>query len=208
MNAMTPFVVEFRSAYSQLDAMQRRFVDGYVADLEIIAERSGQRLLAVINQPLPFELDRRAVTVLASPLVRAAIVERVRELSALADISIYRTLKEVSGVAYSNIANYFDINNVTGEPAINLNKVSPEQMAAIKSIEIEDKPRGGRKIRFTLHDKMNALNLVMRYQGLLNDESDHWRKSEQAALPAGSQGLPATADDREAAQLYSRAING
>lgn len=206
MNAITPFN-EFRSAYSTLDAMEKRFCDGYVSDLEIMAQRTGQRLLAVIHQPFPYELDQRALALLARPIVRAAIVERVREISLVFDFTVYRTLKTLSIVAYSTIDNYFDINPHTGEPVLNLNKATKEQLEAIKTVEIEDKPRGGRKLRVTMHDKMNALNLAMRYQGLLHDESDHWRKAEQSEEPAVKQ-LPADADDRQAADMYSRMING
>lgn len=198
----------FQSAYGSLDAMERRFVDGYVTDLQIFAEKTGQQLGAVIHLPFPYELDQRSIVMLAGPMVRAAITERVQSLSQAFDFSIARTLRSLSNVAYSNIQNYFEIDILSGHPSFALHKATKDQLEAVKSIEIEDLARGGRKFKITLHDKMNALNLAMRYQGLLHDESDHWRKTEQAAESPDAKQLPADTTDQKAADLYSRMING
>lgn len=209
MNAMTVTAqfVDFRPAYWQLQPIERKFVDGYVADIETIADKTGQRLLAVLQAPFPYELDGRAVVLLALPMVRAAIAERIKELSDLYDISIYRTLKELTSIAYANINNYIDINQVTGTPEINLSRCTPEMLSAVKSFEIEDKPRGGRKYKFQLHDKITALAHVMRYQGLLSDENQHWRQVEQSVKPESQSRLPVGVSDDAAAKLYADAIN-
>lgn len=204
MNALVSQPIDFRPAYWQIEPMERKFVDGYVADIEVIAEKTGQRLLAVLHAPYPYELDVRTKALLARPLVRAAIAERIRELSDLYDISTYRTLKELTSIAYSNMSNYIQLDQF-GYPIIQLDKCTPEQMSAIKSFEVEDKPRGGRKIKFQLHDKLGALAHVMRYQGLLGDENTHWKQQEQTTKPAS--GLPANVDDDAAANAYARLIN-
>lgn len=206
MNAVTPFV-DFRPAYWQLQPIERKFVDGYVSDIEGIAEKTGQRLLAVLQAPFPYELDNRAVALLALPLVRAAIAERIKELSDLYDVSIYRTLKELTSIAYSNIGNYIEIDE-WGVPEIKLTKCTPEQLSAIKSFEIEDKPRGGRKVKFVLHDKLGALGNVMTYQGLLNKDNSHWQQAEQSTTAPNAARLPAGMDDDSAADAYARVING
>lgn len=207
MNAITPFV-DFRPAYLQLEQIERKFVDGYVADIEGIAEKTGQRLEAVLHAPFPYELDNRAVALLALPLVRAAIAERIKELSNLYDISIYRTLKELTAIAYSNISNYIDI-DVCGVPEVNLTRCTPEQLSALKSIEIDDKPRGGRKVKIVMHDKLGALiNGVMRYQGLLQEDNPHWKSAEQSTTAPNVARLPAGMDDDSAADAYARVING
>lgn len=207
MNAITPFT-DFRPAYWQVEPMERKFVDGYVKDIETIADKTGQRLEAALHAPFPYELDQRAAAMLARPMVRAAIAERIKELSELYDISIARTLRELSAIAYANIKNYIKICPLTGTPEIDLSNCTPEMMTAVKSFEIEDKPRGGRKYKFQLHDKLGALAHVMRYQGLLADDNPHWRNAEQSSKPNQVSKLPAGIDDDAAAQLYAREISG
>ena len=207
MNAMLPIKPDFKPAYWQVDQLERKFVDGYVKDIETIADKTGQRLPAVLHAPFPYELDQRALALLARPMVRAAIAERIQTLSELYDISIARTLKELSAIAYANIKNYVKI-DAYGNPEIDLSQCTDEMMTAVKSFEIEDKPRGGRKIKFQLHDKLGALAHVMRYQGLLSDDNPHWRNQEAASKPNQVSKLPAGIDDDAAARLYAREING
>lgn len=207
MNAMLPITMDFRPAYWQIEPLERKFVDGYVADIESIADKTGQRLLAVLQAPFPYELDMRARALLARPLVRAAVAERIKELSDAYDISVYKTLKEVVAIAYSNIGNYFTIDPNTGLPDLDWSKCTPEMLSAVKSIEIEDKPRGGRKYKMTLHDKNVGLNALMRYQGLLADDNDHWRKQEQSVQPSSAAQLPKGTTDDGAANLYSRYLS-
>ena len=100
----------------------------------------------------------------------------VRELQEELELSVYKTLKELRSLAYSNIGNYMKVAE-DGQPYFDLATCTPEQLAAIKSIEIEEKPGAARKFKFVLHDKVAALDKTMKYQGLLDDE--HWR-SENA----------------------------
>lgn len=203
---MTPFL-DFRPAYGQVEPMERKFVDGYVKDIETIAAKTGQPLEAVLHADFPYELDQRAYAMLARPMVRAAIAERVKELSELYDISIMRTLKANAVIAYSSIMNYIKINK-EGEPEINLRDCTPEQLEAIKGFEWEDKPRGGRKIKFVLHDKLTALGNLMRYQGLFADDNPHWRNQEASLKPSRVSTLPANSSEDDASQLWARTING
>lgn len=207
MNAV-PATIEFRTAYWQLEPIERKFVDGYVVDLEKRAERTGQRLMTALMQP-PDDLDERSLAFLARPLIRSAIAERVKDISDLCDVSVYRTLKSVTAIAYSSMEHFLDIPDGLGYPDVNLSKCTPEQLSCIKSFEWEDKPKGGRKVKITLYDKLDGLKTLMRYQGLLSDENEHWREVQKKEKPSRErQGLPATVDDEQAAELYSRVING
>lgn len=205
MNALAPIVMDFQPAYWQIEPMERKFVDGYVSDIERIADRTGQRLIAALRAPFPYELDNRSKAMIARPLVRAAIAERIRELSEMCDISIYRTLKELTAISYSNIKNYVKINEL-GEPEINLLNCTPEQMSAVKSFEVEYLARGGKKVKFVLHDKMAGLGMVMRYQGLLGEQNNHWQNAQETDKGAPN-ALPANIDPEAAADLWSREIN-
>lgn len=207
MNALAS-MIDFRPAYWQIDAMQRKFVDGYVSDIETIASKTGKRLLAVLQEPFPWELDQRSKAMLAIPLVRAAIAERVNSLSQVYEISVHRTLKEIVSIAYSNISNYIEV-DAFGVPEIDLSRATPEMMSAVKSFEIEDKPRGGRKYKFQLHDKIAALRMIAQYQGLIGEDSSaHWKDAEQSVKPQRAKQLPASSSEEDAAELYSKMING
>lgn len=206
MNALTPITMDFRPAYEQLQPGERSFVDAYVADLETIAGRSGQRLTVVLMQPYPYVLDGRGMAMLASALVRAAICERVKALSELCDVNPYRTLKELSAIAYSNIANYVTIDR-HGEPEFDWSKATYEQLGAIKSFEIEDRPKGGRKYKFQLHDKLGAIGRLMEYQGLAKPDNQHWTEQQKAEQAAKQPTLPVGVDDDDASRLYSDFVN-
>lgn len=194
-------IVTFDSAYRQLRPSERTFVDGYVSDLEIKAVRTGAKLSTLLMQPV--DVDERSQSFLAHSMVRAAIAERVRELQEEMELSVYKTLKELRSLAYSNIGNYMEVGE-DGQPYFDLAKCTPEQLAAVKSIEIEENTRGRRKFKFVLHDKVSSLDKVMKYQGLLDDE--HWRSENAKTVKAET--LTADASDDDAAELYARMING
>lgn len=208
MNVVSPINsgLNFEPAYRQLQPVERTFVDKFVEEIEAIAEETGQRLLALLQRPLPPDLDQRSRGMLARPLVRAAIADRVRELSQVMEISTYRTMKELKALAYSNLADYMKIDQVSGQPYFNLSGCTYEQLAAIQSIEIEENPRVGRKFKFKLHDKLGSLRELMQYQGLREKDNPDWKKAIESEKPPAQ--LHADVTDEAAADAYNRAING
>lgn len=196
-------IVEFTTAYRQLRPSEKVFVDGYVSDLETVAVRTGEKLQTLLALPVNENIDERSANFLSLSLVRAAIAERVRELAEEMEISVYKTLKELRSLAYSNIGNYMDIGE-DGHPYFDLARCTPEQLSAVKSIKIEEGVRGGRKFEFVLHDKVSSLDKLMKYQGLLDDE--HWKAENAKAVK--SKRLTADTSDDEAADLYAKMING
>lgn len=204
MNALPS--ISFEPAYRQLRPSEKAFVDGYVAALEKEAVRSNERL-SVVLQRVPNDLDALALDMLSRSLVKAAIVDRVRELSEQAELNIYKTLKTLRSMAYSSIADYIKEYDAWGVPAFfAFDSCTPEQMEAVKSVEIEDNPRGKRKIKIVLHDKMAAMGMLMKYQGLLDSDDGHWMA--ETAKAGSVQRLPASYSDDQAADAYGRLING
>jgi hypothetical protein len=177
--------INIRPAYHQLTPAQRAFVDVFVSDVELRAVQMNKRLTDILA-----DTRTDGNPMLEFALVRAAIADRVRELQEQAELNIYRTLKELRAMAYSNIANYLHIDD-DGAPTFDLSVATPEQMSAVKSIEItenEVKSKHGdvtktRKFKFTLHDKVTALDKVMRYQGLLSDDNAHWKNTLEKRQP-------------------------
>lgn len=197
MNALAQ--ISFETAYRQLQSAEREFVDNFVENIELVADREKVRLETVLYRPLPSNLDARAASMLSRSMVRAAITERVKELAEAAELSVYKTLKELRAIAYSNIAHYMKIDDF-GEPSFDLSGCTPEQLSAIKTIKIEETLRG-RKLEFVLHDKMAALSMVAKHQGLDTADDDIWTPK-----PASVKPLAGNISDDDAAALYARSL--
>lgn len=195
-----------RPAYHQLTPAQRKFVDMFIADIETAAVKTSRRMTDVLH-----DTRTDGNPMLEFALVRAAIADRVRELQEGQELNIYRTLKELRAMAYSNIANYLHIDS-DGSPTFDLSIATPEQMSAVKSIEItenEVKTKHGdvtktRKFKFTLHDKVAALDKTMRYQGLLSDDNAHWKNTLEKRQPKL---LPAFDTIDEAENEYKKLLD-
>ncbi len=192
--------INFESAYRQLSPVERVFVDACVFEIEKRAVKTGEKLVDAL-QVVSTTRDARTLEMLSAALVRAAIAERVRDLTESMELNIYRTLKELRGIAYSSIGHYMKVGD-DGQPYFNLGSCTPEQLAAIKSIEIDEPLKGGRKFKITLHDKMSALEKTMRYQGLLESEHQHWKSV--SAIEDMKLAAFETIDD--AANSYARMI--
>ena len=140
-------------------------------------------------------------------LVRAAISERVRDISESLELNVYRTLKELRAIAYSSIGHYMDVDE-NGAPSFDLSGCTPEQLSAIKTVKVRERLDGRskeilmREFEITLHDKMAGLDKVMRYHGLLNDENTHWK----AVVADVTQEKAAFESIDDAANLYARMI--
>lgn len=198
------YLVNFTSAYRKLQPSERAFVDGFVANLESLAVRTGSKLDVLLREPV--EVDERSADFLARDLVQAAITERVKEIKEDAELSVYKTLKEVRCIGYSNISNYMEVGD-DDHLTFDFSKSTPEQMAAVKSFKVKQRmTQMGpiQEIELVMHDKLSALDKLMKYQGLLDD--DHWRDENAKAVKA--QTLTADTSDDDAADLYAKMING
>lgn len=193
--------INFEPAYRQLRTVERAFVDAYVTDLEERAAKTGERLATVLKRVTIAPGDTRALEMLSLALVRAAIVERVRELSNAKELTIDRTLKELQCIAYSSMGNYFD-NGADGNPYLTLEKCTPEQLAAIKSLEINESEKG-RTFKITLHCKLTGLAHIGKYQHIFKDDNPHWKTITGDEIE--NEETFETVDD--AANHYARMIN-
>lgn len=153
MDSVTP-----SNAYDLLDDADKPAVDEYCQLLVNECHRRGERIANVIDQPVPNELVKRSRGVLARPLVRAAIAERLREMANNQDVSPSRVVREHAAIAFSNMSDYVQF-GMFGEIMLNLKGCTREKMAAIKSIEITDTPTGP-KTKLTLYDKVPSLNAL------------------------------------------------
>ena len=105
--------------------------------------------------------------ILNRSLVREAIREehdaRQRRLALDAD----RVVEELALVAFSDIADYMDI--VGGKVLLNdLTEIPPRLRRAIAEVQEQETARG-HQLKFKLHDKMRALELICKHLGLTPD---------------------------------------
>lgn len=196
-------MISFASAYRQLRPSEKAYVDAYVLDIERTANRHGERISLALYRPIPPAVVEASQGMLTRPMVCAAITERINEIAAANELTVHRVLKELMAVGFSSIGDYMMVGD-DGQPMFNLANATPEQLSAVKSIEVEEGARG-RKFKFTLHDKLAGLDKLARFMGMLETDNPHWRA--ETARPVGQAALPAGTTEEAAADLYARAIN-
>lgn len=206
MNAM----ISFASAYRQLTAAQKAFVDAYVADVERQAARNNERISLALFRAIPQSVIDASGGMLLNAIVRAAISERINEIAAANELTVHRVIKELMGMGFSSIGDYMDIGE-DGQPWFDLSRCTPEQLAAIKSVKVEENGDGlsrpkRRKFEIVLHDKIASIKMLAEYMGLLQD-NPHWR-ADNARPVIDSGGLPVTITDDQAGDMYAAMING
>lgn len=208
MNAITS-TIGFASAYRQLRPAQKAYVDAFVADAEREAHKRGERISNVLHRPIPDHVVDQSRGMLESPIVRAAIAERINDLATTSELSVARVIKELMGVSFASIGDYMEIGE-DGQPYFDLARATPEQLAAIKSIEVEEMGDGlsrpkKRKFKFQLHDKLAGIKMLMDYTGASNPDNPFYRaETARPATPSLSAGTSA----ESAADLYASMING
>lgn len=172
-----PAVEPRRDAYACLRPAERVFVDAYIAELGASARAAGKRVSELVGVSVPTGTQiARAGRMLALPHVQAAIRDRAEVLSEEFKVSTNALIREISAIAFSNMANYVYI-GADGEPIIDLSKCTTEQMGAISEITVEDYKDGRgedardvRKVKLKLHDKQNAQEKLMKFLQLYAPE--------------------------------------
>lgn len=202
--------ISFASAYRQLRHHEKAFVDAYVADVERNAQRANERISLALHRAIPADVVEASRGMLDKPLVRAAIAERINDIAASNELTPHRVIKEWMGIAFSSVGDYMDVGE-DGQPWFDLTKCTPEQLAAIKSIKVEETGDGmsrpkKRKFEFVLHDKIAGLEALAKYMGLMQPDNPHWRAD--TARPVGQGMLPASVTSDGAADAYAAMING
>ncbi len=202
--------ISLAGAYRQLTAPQKAFVDAYVADKEIMAARNNERITFALMRAVSAEEMDASRGMLHMPMVRAAITERINEIASASELTEHRVVKELMGMAFASIGDYMEIGE-DGQPYFDLARCTPEQLAAIKQIEVEESGDGlsrpkKRKFKFVLHDKIASIRMLGEIMQLIKDDNGYWRNN--APKPVGMQEIEADASVETAGNRYSAMING
>lgn len=199
----------FASAYRQLTASERSFVDAAVREIEIQAQKAQVRISSVLNgQSIPLHIVQASRGMLEKPLVNAAINERITAIAAEQELTAQRLVKELHSIATANIGNYLDY-DADGVPYFTLASCTPEELAPIKSLEIESNGDAMQratkvKMKITFHDKMPAVKMLGEYIGMFGVDNPHYVAEQARNAPA----IPAEATQEQAADAYAALIGG
>lgn len=187
------------SAYRQLKPVERKFVDAYVSELERSAVAAEQQVIAFIA--LGGTVSLASDDLAKRPMVKAAVAERIRDLSESLDITQYRVLKEIGTIAFSRMDNYVRIDEY-GLPTFDFSACTPEQWSSVQMIEVKEDKFGCRTYKLKLYDKPKGLDMLMRNMGMYDADN------RQRATPAGVPQLTDETTTEQAADLWARTIRG
>lgn len=186
------------SAYNTLNASEREAVDSYIETVRQFASRNNQLIIHALNQPIPPDVIARSRGQLEKPLVLAAIHDKIIELSNQQDLSARRVLREHMNIATANMADYLEFNEF-GTPKIVLDKCTREQMAAVKSVKVNN-TMFGVSTTLELHSKQSHLEALGKMLGLEDAYIEH------IATPKNIKALPANVEIAEAEKSYSNLL--
>lgn len=145
-----------------LTTRQRRFVDEYLVD-----SNASQAFLRAGYSPT--HNRRSAWRLMRIPAVRAAIDAGQQELAAAFKVSAERVIAQYVSVAFASVTDYIEVGE-DGSLRLDLEKVPPEQRAAIADVraEVRESREGGRSriFRLKLESKLHALDSLSRHLGL------------------------------------------
>lgn len=154
------------TAYDLLELYERQAVDDYVVFVTEQQHHRRQRIALALQLPIPSEYVRRSKGVLAKPLVRAAIAERIKEAASEQDLSPDRIIAEHAALAFSNVADYI-YQGQFGEFFIkNIESIPRSALAAVKKMETIPTMHGMRT-SVVLHDKQPSLKTLTELTGLV-----------------------------------------
>ena len=163
---MTEQLTTPTSAYHLLEQNERQAVDDYVKYAIDQQYYRRQRIALALHNPIPAEMVRRSKGVLAKPLARAAVAERLTEAANEQDISPDRVIGEHAVIAFSNIADYLQIGHFGDFSIKNLDTIPRHLLAAVKSMKTIPSPYGLRT-EITLHDKHPSLKVLTELMGIV-----------------------------------------
>ena len=139
---------------------QQRFVEEYLVDLN--ATQAAIR--AGYSQKTAYSIGHEN---LRKPEIRETMARARDAQSARAQISADRVLRELAGVAFTDITRVVEW-GPAGMKLKDLSGLSAEELAGVAHVSQKKTKRGG-CIRVRMHDKVKALAQMAQHLGLLQD---------------------------------------
>lgn len=189
--------IQFVSAYRQLSAVEKSFVDDYVSALERESERTNRRISDFIGKSIEITDENQ---LLSRPMVAAAITERLTKIAADRELNPSRIIKEYINMAFSNLNDYMQLDE-WGNPVYDLTRCTPDQLSAVKKLKFERNATGSERLEFELYDKKGALDTLAKMVGLLEPDNTLVRSEMSAVV------IDSTATTQDAAEAYARMLS-
>lgn len=150
-----------------LTPRQARFVEEYLVDLNATqaAKRAGYS---------PTSAKQVSVEVMSNPSVSRAVAERVADRNERLEMRQDAVVLELARLGFSNMADYIRF-DTDGQPVVDLEKCSREQLACIQEITTETRRETGEdgersadviKVKVKLYDRRQALESLGKHLGL------------------------------------------
>ena len=163
---MTEHLTTPSTAYDLLELIERQAVDEYVYYAIEQQRNKRERIAHALTAPIPSEYVRRSKGILARPIPRAAIAERLQAAASEQDMSPDRVVQEHAAIAFSNIADYLDVRPFGDFTVKSLDTIPRAALSAVKSMKTIPSPYGIRT-EITLHDKHPSLKVLTELMGLV-----------------------------------------
>lgn len=145
----------------KLTPKQQRFIEEYLIDLN--ATQAAIR--AGYSQKTAY---RTGADNLKKPQIVAVIAEKRKLLSEQTAVTVERIVTELAKIAFSNMQDYAKW-SPHGVTLLDSADLTPDQAAAVSELSETTTDSGG-SIRFKLHDKKGALELLGRHMGMFKDK--------------------------------------
>lgn len=193
------------SAYDLLEERERHVVDDYVLYVIQEQEKRRERIALALNYPIPQEYMKRSRGVLAKPLARAALAERIKHLADQQDLNPARVVHEHAQIAFANLHDFLEPQPFGDYALKNIKEIPYEKMAAVKAIRTKP-TMNGMHTEIVMHDKLSSLKALGELMGLV--APDKQPVLEEYAKPQVSEGeqsnLPVAAPAETYAQMLEK----
>ena len=178
-------------AYDLLTPAERQVVDEYVQYVIVTQRQRRERIALALSYPIPVEFMRRSRGVLAKPIPRAALAERIKEEAQKQDLSPDTLIQEYYNIAYANMEDYFETGHFGDMMLKDWSTIPREKLAAVKAVRTKP-TMNGMQTEIVLHDKRGAMDVLAKLMGmvqtegapLLEDYASNDKQAEQRLLDA------------------------
>ena len=129
-------------------------------------------------------VNRKAKELLDNGKITARLHELMAPALERAEVTAERIISELANIAFGDLRDVVEWSETGGVKLKNSDTLTPEQAAAISEVAETTTKDGGSK-RIKRHDKVKALELLMRHKGMLNDKLNINGELNVSALEKG-----------------------
>lgn len=208
MRVDTP-AFRLQSAFQQLDAVERDFVDSYVDDLRRRADNQNRPVLDLAQEPVPSHVWMTSRNLIERQIVQAAIFERVQAVDMQSGLSPWKIIADLVDLTNFNLADYTDVDPYTGKRVFTIEHCTEEQLKRLSELTLKEGPLGGRELKVKGYDRLDVYKMLLKFMGAAEAGNKYWfdyeTKQNSAKKKQATGGLAAGVDG---ALIYSRELAG